>query len=557
MVAKPPKQAEGGAMSRLIRNRWLRWTLFLAAVITLGVSIYQIQPPAPLCEFSPGKIAPQILSGDGQRLVTLGSRRAVRAGQFYQRGPLQIWDTRTGAEIASLFDDQHWLYHCTWSDDRRYVAAELLQTMDEEPAPIVRKLVLIDLAAGKVIELAPAASSLVWSFSPQSRYLVRVSERGRAAGNGGAPYEFCVFETASGRLIDCFNSYLLDFDTNEDTIIHFMALKGEARRLVMRHVRTGQTLATLDGVTQTRSVAPGWHLMALEKTNDNGDTSSDQCVVWNLRERKVDAEFQCSGSFNAITPDGKWLAANTNTKKEPPSIELFDLASGRRLARSAKGWSSEQFSPDSQFLLAGDEASHLAVLDVPSLQPRWRRPAEGVSAITFSGDGKSLLFCGPSAVNAFDVETGRLRRQIPFTGSSDYLRWIVTPARHRLAVMKKHERASAPHWLTWPAWLKELIESRLNDAVVVLETDTCRPCLRVAGLDTDARLVVLSDDGGTLVTGHPGDDNGVVLRCWDVDAWKPLHWAIGVPAGLALLGTLLAWWRGWRTKKVEGTPWRG
>ncbi len=52
------------------------------------------------------------------------------------------------------------------------------------------------------------------------------------------------------------------------------------------------------------------------------------------------------------------------------------------------------------------------------------------------------------------------------------------------------------------------------------------------------RTAMLSDDGNTLVTQHDG-----VIRCWDINAWKPLHWPIGVPAGLAALIVLFTVWR--------------
>ena len=80
-----------------------------------------------------------------------------------------------------------------------------------------------------------------------------------------------------------------------------------------------------------------------------------------------------------------------------------------------------------------------------------------------------------------------------------------------------------------------------NDLTVVVDTDSCRARFRLTGWNTLSAL--LYDDGSTLVTVHQETDNRSVIRCWHVDAWKPLRWAIGVPAGLGTLVVLYVWWR--------------
>ena len=47
-------------MSNLIRNRWLRRTLFLAGLIAIGVGIYHFEPPEPMCVIEADGLVPEV-----------------------------------------------------------------------------------------------------------------------------------------------------------------------------------------------------------------------------------------------------------------------------------------------------------------------------------------------------------------------------------------------------------------------------------------------------------------------------------------------------------------
>ena len=77
--------------------------LFVGVLIALGVGIYQVEPPAPMCEIDSGDVVlvPNCFPDGGRRFVTWPAWNGV--GRDW-RGPLQAWDCRTGAEICRHFD---------------------------------------------------------------------------------------------------------------------------------------------------------------------------------------------------------------------------------------------------------------------------------------------------------------------------------------------------------------------------------------------------------------------------------------------------------------------
>src|SRR4051812_37503235 len=121
-------------MTQMLRNRWLHATVFMSALIALGVGIYRFTPPEPMSVIDAGDGAPLCLADAGRRLATLPPGHDYLARPHlsdwrYYPGPLQLWDTRTGAEIARYFsvDDRFGAYAV--SKDGRYFAAEVSRNM--------------------------------------------------------------------------------------------------------------------------------------------------------------------------------------------------------------------------------------------------------------------------------------------------------------------------------------------------------------------------------------------------------------------------------------------
>lgn len=89
-------------------------------------------------------------------------------------------------------------------------------------------------------------------------------------------------------------------------------------------------------------------------------------------------------------------------------------------------------------------------------------------------------------------------------------------------------------------WLQQWPD-RANDVTVIIDTESAQPIYYLQGWHANSAMI--SPNGRWLATTHSGWEGGSIVRCWDVDAMKPLRWAIGVPAGLGTLLVLFVWWR--------------
>lgn len=237
---------------------------------------------------------------------------------------------------------------------------------------------------------------------------------------------------------------------------------------------------------------------------------------------------------------------------------MLDVAGAMIGAISAEHVVARTFSPDGRFLalVKLDPMPVMEMYEMPTLkflwQTNWMVQREevrfGPDSATISALSPEPPEVRPPELVCFDCATGKQRVRIPLPANM----WggpatvHMTPDRRRLLVHQNDGQApfgQVPFWvrvLEWFPWLNAQRDLR-NDTVVVFDTETCRERLRLSGRGTT--LALLSDDGGTLVSMH---DDGM-LRCWDVDARKPMHLAIGVPAGLGMLIVLAAWWRRRRT----------
>ncbi|HEV3128496.1 MAG TPA: TIR domain-containing protein, partial [Solirubrobacteraceae bacterium] len=129
----------------------------------------------------------------------------------------------------------------------------------------------------------------------------------------------------------------------------------------------------------------------------------------------------------AFSPDGTWIA----TAGAGDAVDLWNVASGHlahTLAAGSSPFVSLAFSPDSRTLAAGDSASvelwevssgvHLRELG--HAEPSTWGPAselvpEGGVRVAFSQSGDTLTSSGDFALRAWDVQTGQLLFDAPFT----------------------------------------------------------------------------------------------------------------------------------------------
>ncbi len=551
-------------MSKLLRNRWLRWSLLAGVLIALGVGIYCVEQPEPMCVIEGTEIKPAAFAAEGRGLVTL----ADAGGRRRASGPVQVWNSRTGEKIAHFELNEGKLNWPVFSRDGRYFAAvttpaQIPQNKDDV---VVWALLLLDLSAGTTRRMPiPASANLPPEIRGQTFSAPRFSSTGEwvACLAEFEPKGLRVYENASGRLLDeveCVNGYQF----TQEFLLHGIRGKLENTNIGVWSVADRKPLAIL------KDAGPRWTVTSngsycLAECREPDGKKFGQWAVWNLRTGRIDGPFQSElipGTFPIISGDGRWVAAKCRGR-QGNYFELRELPGGRQIATlRAHLPLAMQFSPDGRFLLIEgvDAKATQTMLAVPSLEVLWQqeRPAlrgawggKEVIDSLFSHDSNTIFTdaLGRPDVLCMDCATGQIRQAVPLKGEthSQFLSLHMTPNRRSLLVRQAAPlNLPEPFWIPWLQWLlRTRPPVRSNDTTVVLDTNTCRERFRLHGWDATAAM--LSDDGRTLVTTHDEDDRRY-LRCWDVDAWKPLHLPIGVPAGLGAVIVLLVWWRGRRRK---------
>jgi hypothetical protein len=284
----------------------------------------------------------------------------------------------------------------------------------------------------------------------------------------------------------------------------------------------------------------------LEPARTDGEPTGDY-LVWNIRTHRIEAEFQAEvGTRHAsqhISPDGRWLAARCENQQDH-YFELRDFPSGRLVGKTREILHYADFSPDSRFIIMDDQGpSKRVVLEVPSLKVLWKQNEVAFHPTMAFSHNARIAFAAskPSQVEAYDIATGSLCSVVRLASKhpSDGMSLQLTLDRRVACVHQTHADQPGNGWLDRILWLTK---QGKNDSAVVFDTNTSHERFSLVGWDT--REARLSDDGSTLVTVHrESNDRRQRLRCWDVDARKPLDGAVGVPTGLAALLGLFMWRR--------------
>ena len=120
---------------------WVRmvcWELAKLAVIAAVVgAAWNYASPRPRCTIV-GDHCPLHLSADGERLLTVTYRKADPDWRLWTRGPLRVWNARTGEQVTQfLAEDAVW----AWSSPNRervvFATPEKLQAVDWRAGTIV------------------------------------------------------------------------------------------------------------------------------------------------------------------------------------------------------------------------------------------------------------------------------------------------------------------------------------------------------------------------------------------------------------------------------------
>ncbi|HZZ78401.1 MAG TPA: WD40 repeat domain-containing protein [Gemmataceae bacterium] len=551
-------------MSQFRWTRWIVWTALACVLVVLGIGIYQAQQPQPrwqtakrtLTSDEPvGSIREVRFSRDGTKVITF----AVNLEIVPRAGTIGVWDRDTG-HVTRYPGTGRFLATPVFSEDNRYCAGETTRHMGGTEWKYA--ITLVDLDEGRQLDfpLTNSADGGDLAFSPTGDILAHTpSDR-------EGPKVLRIFESATGKLLDQRQSFgLFEPDTfSDDHLFHYVDAEytiAERWSLATRKPADtfGKPGLMISGLSRDR------HALILAKPAEE-DKSPQAFARWDLASRELTISPAAKYDRNYTpSPDGKWVA---DWDLVPGRCHLIDVASGESKAsvENVFGTHWTDFSPDSRFLAAryqtmlyalpGPPApppgapDALKVYAIPSMNLLWKTRQDNCKSVAFSQDSGTIYasFESEHAIRLFETETGNPRGAIDMPCLGETSCRSTSDGRH-LLIHRWDGGAGALGPRSLPERVVEWIASfvqppdRTRDTIVVYDTVANRERFRLTGLHFDNAW--LSDDGATLVTVQ-GDST---LQCWDVVP-KPLHWAVGIPAGLgAALLALTAGYGRWRPRK--------
>jgi len=525
------------------------------ALVALGVGLACVLPCEPRWTLDVDEQVGDV-SPDGESFFTI-----VPSRDHQQFGPLRLRDSRTGREIRAFFTAGERLLRLTVSGNRRFCAAivepDQVRVVDLQeqrswslPAPDVNadyalhfaadggmihvraahvrlpeRNFLFELPAGRLF--APAESIKEAQFSPDGRYLVTVQADG---------------------------THLWNRATREKV--------GEYRtQHAFRFSRAGPRLVT---------------------SPESGEKEPFRPVLWDLNTHRrvadlpvaAPADPDCRYVHCTFAPDGRWLVTWHEFERDGQTLEVWDSADGRRLARHQLDPDHRRslvLSPDSSALVViewfdlgmqysqGDFA--LSLLDMPSGRVRWQRrfareetplewngpmgaPGIRPEDIRFTADSRRLgTFAARQGEWRFlDAQTGE---SLPSTRLFDagtscfHLDQSALSPGDRALVVSASVHVPPPRF--FPAWAQRWWPHRLRweTLTLVLDSATGAELGRVR-LPGSVRSV--SSAGDLLVTDRSLDDDFTHshrLQGWSVPSGRPWRSIIGIPVALGLLALAL------------------
>ncbi|MCI0738751.1 MAG: hypothetical protein L0Y72_06890 [Gemmataceae bacterium] len=358
-----------------------RACLFWLFLLGLGVALYFALPDQPLWTLDVDEEALGF-TDDGAHFFTVVPSRA---GKHEEYGPVRLRDSRTGTEVQSFFAAGDHLERLTISDDRRFCAAVVVPDQ-------VR---VVDFQERRSWSLAAPEVNADYAlhFAPDGK-MVHVR-----AAHAKLPERNFLFELPSGNLF-----------ANPDSI-RYAQFSPDGRYLVCRkedgmHLWDSHTRYEVGNYLECneyfRFSPDGRRLLTTDKPVKKAPFRP---VLWDLATHKRIAELPVEMlpdvGFRYVlatfSRDGHWLVTWHEHEKDGRTLEVWDSATGKRLAR-------HDLDPNRQrsLVFAPDSAS-LAVIE-------W-------SAMNLSG------FTGPFDLTMLDMPSGKARWQRQFTPEKTQLKW--------------------------------------------------------------------------------------------------------------------------------------
>lgn len=534
-------------------RRLLGWAVFLSFLGAIGALVFVFVRHAPRCTIT-GPLVYQHLSADGARLVTL-----MPKADHVRRGPLQVWDTRSGRVVHEWRHDADVLRFQPSPDDRH--GAIVLGD---------GRLRIVDWQTGKEWCFdEPAKDEAVnrADFSPQGRWLMVV--------------------TASSDTL-----YLIDVNqcevmlrmkdnwpriSDDDRLLFHR--QGLDRTITVWNIQDGKSLGVVPLSANRYDVRRDGHVLlelhdepipAPPEAPGDGPMRGNgvrrvqrrdyRISVWDLTtfKRRFQHELKRAGNLDSVlSPDRRRLAMWLQDEKEASDLEMIDAATGQLLwSYTMKHAEHVAFAPDNSvcFLVRRRDPKNsvLTMFDADTGRVLWEGPASG--STYFAKHTNVLLnqedFDKP--LRFLDARTGALQATVPLNfRTANYIPMQTRDGRH-FVIGGWQMRNREPYF--WETWLEKYWPELFGDDIdgaLVMETATGRELFRVVNRAKES--YALSDDGSTLVTVDPGPgpEKTVIIRTWDLGATRAWWWATGIAASIGLgLLSLRCLWRGRKARKA-------